>query len=135
MREGTMPTDHEMAVTHLRDHLGFACQVVSESEEPIIVMRYRKGIAAIVPLWEWRFFKELEADIRAGRKRIIDIEESLDFENELAGTLADQLLTVSPDAGRLPTRERNDQENDDGEDDQEGPGEQAREGQGQASEG
>lgn len=71
-----MPTETEMAVTHLRECLGFACQIVAESNDPVVVTRYRKGIVAIVPLWEWRFFKELEADIRAGRKRIIDLEES-----------------------------------------------------------
>jgi hypothetical protein len=65
-----------MAVTHLRECLGYACQIVAESDEPVVVTRYRKGIVAIVPLWEWRFFKEMEADIRAGRKRIIDLEES-----------------------------------------------------------
>jgi PHD/YefM family antitoxin component YafN of YafNO toxin-antitoxin module len=70
-----MPTEHEMAVTHLRECLGFACQVVAESDEPVVVTRYRKGIVAIVPLWEWRFFKELEADIRAGRKRLVVVED------------------------------------------------------------
>jgi PHD/YefM family antitoxin component YafN of YafNO toxin-antitoxin module len=75
-----MPQDHEMAITHLRDHLGFACSMVVESEEPIVITRYRKGVVAIVPLWEWRFFKELEAEIRAGRKRIIDLEDSPEFE-------------------------------------------------------
>jgi hypothetical protein len=39
------------------------------------VTRYRKGIVALVPLWEWRFFKELEADLRAGRRRLIVVEE------------------------------------------------------------
>lgn len=76
-----------MAVTHLRDHLGFACRMVAESDEPVVVTRYRKGIVALVPLWEWRFFKELEADIRAGRRRLIVVAEesaesgegSLDF--------------------------------------------------------
>ncbi|HXG11397.1 MAG TPA: hypothetical protein VNK04_16705 [Gemmataceae bacterium] len=70
-----MLTEHEMAVTHLRECLGFACRTVAESDEPVVVTRYRKGIVAIVPLWEWRFFKELEADIRAGRKRLVVVEE------------------------------------------------------------
>jgi PHD/YefM family antitoxin component YafN of YafNO toxin-antitoxin module len=70
-----MPMEHEMAVTHLRDHLGFACRIVAESDEPVVVTRYRKGIVALVPLWEWRFFKELEADIRAGRRRLIVVEQ------------------------------------------------------------
>ncbi len=92
------PTEHEMNVSHLRDGLGMVCLHVARTDEPVIVTRYHKGIVAIVPLWEWQFFKELEADIRAGRKRIIDLEESLEFEPESTGTLADQLLTVSPDA-------------------------------------
>ncbi len=117
-----MQTENEMAVTHLRECLGFACQVVAESDEPVIVMRYRKGIVAIVPLWEWRFFKDLEADIRAGRKRIIDVEESPEIELELPGTLADQLVTDSPDARRrsprqpeYPERENDDDDQDDNE--------------------
>lgn len=72
----TPPTEHEMNVSHLRDGLGMVCQHVARTDEPVVVTRYRKGIVAIVPLWEWRFFKEMEADIRAGRKRIIDLEES-----------------------------------------------------------
>jgi PHD/YefM family antitoxin component YafN of YafNO toxin-antitoxin module len=70
-----MPTEHEMAVAHRRDCLGFACRIVAESDEPVVVTRYRKGIVAIVPLWEWRFFKEMEADIRAGRRRLVEVEE------------------------------------------------------------
>jgi hypothetical protein len=70
-----MPNEHEMAVTHLRECLGFACRMVAESDEPIVVTRYRKGIVAIVPLWEWQFFNALEADIRAGRRRLIEVEE------------------------------------------------------------
>jgi hypothetical protein len=75
MSEFAMPTEHEMAVTHLRECLGYACQMVAESDEPVVVTRYRKGIVAVVPLWEWRFFKELEADIRAGRKRLVMVVE------------------------------------------------------------
>lgn len=100
-----MQNENEMAVTHLRECLGYACQVVAESDEPIVVKRYRKGIVAIVPLWEWRFFKDLEADIRAGRKRIIDVEESPEIELELPGTFADQLVTDCPDARRRPPRQ------------------------------
>ncbi len=100
-----MPTEHEMAITHLRDHLGFACQMVAESDEPVVVLRYRKGIVAIVPLWEWRFFKELEVDIRAGRKRVIDLEESPELAWELTGTLAEQPVTDCPDAGRTSPRD------------------------------
>lgn len=70
-----MATEHEMAVTHFRECLGFACQMVAESDEPVVVTRYRKGIVAIVPLWEWQFFKEMGADIRAGRRRLIEVAE------------------------------------------------------------
>jgi hypothetical protein len=92
---------------------------VAESGEPTVVKRYRKGIVAIVPLWEWRFFKELEADIRAGRKRIIDVEESPEIELEMPGTVADQPVTDCPDAGRRsPRQDANPERENDDEDEQ-----------------
>ena len=59
--------DHVVQITHLRDTLGIACQKVAETDEPIIVQRYTQKDVAIVPLWEWRFLKRLEAAIRDGR--------------------------------------------------------------------
>ena len=66
------PTEHEMTLAYLRDGLGMVCQHVARTNDVVVVTRYGKGIAALVPLWEWRFFKELEADLRDGRKRIVD---------------------------------------------------------------
>jgi hypothetical protein len=45
-----MPTEHEMAVTHLRECHGFAWRTVAEFDEPVVVTRYRKGLVAIVRL-------------------------------------------------------------------------------------
>ena len=59
--------DHVVQITHLRDTLGIACQKVATTEEPIIVQRYKEQDVAIVPLWEWRFLKRIEAAIRDGR--------------------------------------------------------------------
>lgn len=62
-----MHPDHIVQITHLRDSLGIACQHVANTDEPIIVQRYSRQDVVIVPLWEWRFFKRMEAAIRDGR--------------------------------------------------------------------
>ena len=59
--------DHVIQITHLRDTLGIACQHVANTDEPIVVQRYSRQDVVIVPLWEWRFFKRMEAAIRDGR--------------------------------------------------------------------
>jgi hypothetical protein len=59
-------TEHVMNITNLRDGLGMVCQHVARTDEPVIVRRYMREDVAIVPLWEWRFFKRLEAAIRDG---------------------------------------------------------------------
>lgn len=59
-------TEHVMNVTNLRDGLGMVCLHVARTDEPVIVRRYKRQHVAIVPLWEWRFFKRLEAAIRDG---------------------------------------------------------------------
>lgn len=113
-------TEHEIRVTHLRDGLGVVCQGIFNNDDAVVVTRYGKGIVAIVPLWEWRFFKQLEDDIRAGRKRIIDLEESLEIEWVDAGTCSPSRVTVSHAERRSP-RDTNDPEteNNDGDQDQE----------------
>jgi len=55
-----------VGITHLRDTLGIAYQHVANYDEPIIVQRYSRKDVIMVPMWEWQFFKQLEADIRAG---------------------------------------------------------------------
>jgi len=75
-----MPTEYEISITNLRDGLGIACQHVANTDEPVIVRRYRRADVAIVPLWEWRFLKKIDAAIRDGRlpwiEALRDIVES-----------------------------------------------------------
>ena len=59
-------TEHVVPITHLRDILGMACQSVAITGEPVVVQRYRRQDVMIVPLWEWRFLKQLEAAILDG---------------------------------------------------------------------
>jgi hypothetical protein len=59
-------TEHVMNITNLRDGLGMVCQHVARTDEPVIVRRYKREDVAIVLLWEWRFFKRIEAAIRDG---------------------------------------------------------------------
>lgn len=61
-----MPFERVLRISHLRDILGYAYQVVVETDEPIIVQRYLRQDVAMVPLWEWRFLKELEQRVKAG---------------------------------------------------------------------
>ena len=61
-----MDADRVMKITELREVLGWAYRDVVLTDQPIIVQRYGHKDVAIVPLWEWQFFKELEAGIKAG---------------------------------------------------------------------
>jgi hypothetical protein len=63
-----MPQETVVTITHLRDCLGIAYQHVAQTDNPIIVQRYNRQDVVLVPLWEWRFFKGMEAAIRAGRR-------------------------------------------------------------------
>jgi prevent-host-death family protein len=119
------PTEHEMPVSHLRDGLGMVCQHVARTDEPVVITRYGKADVVLVPLWEWRFFKQLEADIRAGRKHLLVPEDSPEIGPEVAGIGAERLVTDCPDTGRRSPRDHDEPENHDGdEDDQEGPGQE-----------
>jgi hypothetical protein len=60
-------TEHNTNITNLRDRLGIVCQHVARTDEPVVVRRYKREDVAIAPLWDWRFFKRLEAAIRDGR--------------------------------------------------------------------
>ncbi len=62
-----MAEEHPMHITHLRDSLGWAWQEVVRTDEPIVVLRYNRPDVMLVPAWEWRFLKQIEADIQAGR--------------------------------------------------------------------
>lgn len=58
--------EHEVAISHLRDVIGIVYQHVSRTNEPVIIRRYNRTDVALVPLWEWRWLKHIEAGIRAG---------------------------------------------------------------------
>jgi hypothetical protein len=60
--------EHVLRISHLRDTLGIACQHVARTDEPVIVQRYNRQDVALVPLWEWRFLKQIEAKLRAGER-------------------------------------------------------------------
>lgn len=62
-----MSNEQIISITDLRDDLGIACQQVANTGKPIIIRRYKREDVALVPLWEWRFFKRIEAAIRDGR--------------------------------------------------------------------
>ncbi|GIX05014.1 MAG: hypothetical protein KatS3mg114_0883 [Planctomycetaceae bacterium] len=66
--------EHEVAITFLRDTLGMTVQHVARTNEPVLVRRYHRTDVALVPLWEWRWLKAIEAAIRAGE---IDASEFL----------------------------------------------------------
>lgn len=56
-----------VAISHLRDCLGVAYLHVANSGETLIVQRDGKADVVLVPLWEWRWLKQLEDAIRDGR--------------------------------------------------------------------
>lgn len=56
-----------VGITHLRDWLGIAYPQVVNTGDPIVVQRYKRQEVMLVPAWEWRFLRQVEADIRAGR--------------------------------------------------------------------
>ncbi len=47
---------------------------MATTDEPIVVQRYKAKDVMLVPAWEWRFLKRIEADIRAGRCPWLDGE-------------------------------------------------------------
>jgi aryl-alcohol dehydrogenase-like predicted oxidoreductase len=61
-------------ITHLRDSLGFFYQHVAETNRPLVIQRYREQSVVMVPLWEWRWLKQLEANVRAGKPIITEKE-------------------------------------------------------------
>lgn len=59
-------------ITHLRDSLGFFYQHVAETDRPLVIQRYHDQSVVMVPLWEWRWLKQLEAKVRAGEPIITE---------------------------------------------------------------
>ena len=78
--------DHQVTISHLRDFLGVAYLHVRRTNEPVIVQRYGKADVAMVPLWEWRWLKAIEAAIQAGE---IDASGYLRNLDESGGTWLD----------------------------------------------
>jgi hypothetical protein len=70
----------------LRDCLGVAYLHVRRTNEPVILQRYGTAEVAMVPLWEWRFLKELESAIQAGEIDASDyLAERAEIERNMAG--------------------------------------------------
>ena len=54
--------EHEVAISHLRDVLGFAVRQVASTGEPVIIRRYKRAEVILVPLGEWRRLQQIEAE-------------------------------------------------------------------------
>lgn len=57
-------SENVLLISHLREVLGYACQQVAISGEPIIIQRYKRQEVVIVPLANWRYYQEMEANLR-----------------------------------------------------------------------
>ena len=68
--------ENVLCISHLREVLGYACQQVAITGEPLIVQRYNRQDVVIVPLADWRFFQQLEAELRVGRAEDADGENA-----------------------------------------------------------
>jgi len=77
--------EHDVTISHLRDCLGVAYLHVRRTNEPVIIERYGKADVAMVPLWEWRWLKELEEAIRCGE---IDATDYLANREEIRRNMA-----------------------------------------------
>jgi hypothetical protein len=62
-----MDADRVMKITDLRDVLGWAYRDVVLTDMPITVQRYGHKDVMLLSKWEWEFFKQLEAEIKAGQ--------------------------------------------------------------------
>ena len=78
--------EHEVAISHLRDCLGVVYLHVARTNEPAIIARYGIPEVVMVPLWEWRWLKAIEAAIQAGE---IDASGYLRNLDESGGTWLD----------------------------------------------
>ncbi|MBM79398.1 MAG: hypothetical protein CMJ78_02235 [Planctomycetaceae bacterium] len=58
--------EHDVAITFLRDTLGITVQHVARTNEPVVIRRYNRADVIMVPLWEWRWLKQIETAIRDG---------------------------------------------------------------------
>lgn len=54
--------EHEVAISVVRDVLGFTVRQVARTGEPVVIRRYKRADVILVPLQEWRRLQRLEAD-------------------------------------------------------------------------
>lgn len=55
-----------LRISHLREVLGYACKQVALTGEPIVVQRYNRQEVILVPLADWRYYQQMEAELRDG---------------------------------------------------------------------
>jgi len=66
--------EHEIAISVVRDVLGFTVRQVARTGEPVVIRRYKRADVILVPLQEWRRLQRLETDL-ALAKFTIDVSE------------------------------------------------------------
>jgi PHD/YefM family antitoxin component YafN of YafNO toxin-antitoxin module len=62
----TNTPENVLRISHLREVLGYACKQVALTGEPIVVQRYNRQEVVIVPLADWRYYQQMEAELRDG---------------------------------------------------------------------
>ncbi len=67
--------EHEVAISVVRDVLGFTVRQVARTGEPVIIRRYKRADVILVPLQEWRRLQRLEADLALAKFTIDDLED------------------------------------------------------------
>jgi PHD/YefM family antitoxin component YafN of YafNO toxin-antitoxin module len=72
-----------LLISHLREVLGYACKQVALTGEPIIVQRYNRQEVVIAPLADWRYYQEMEANLREAADASDDgVEEIFDGQDD-----------------------------------------------------
>jgi len=79
----TNTPENVLRISHLREVLGYACKQVALTGEPIIVQRYNRQEVILVPLADWRYYQQMEAELRNGETPPNDVlAELADEEND-----------------------------------------------------
>lgn len=68
--------EHEVAISLVRDVLGFTVRQVARTGEPVIIRRYKRADVILVPLQEWRRLQRLEIDLALAKFTIDDPEDA-----------------------------------------------------------
>ena len=72
-----------LLISHLREVLGYACKQVALTGESIIVQRYNRQEVVIAPLADWRYYQEMEANLREAADASDDgVEEIFDGQDD-----------------------------------------------------